>query len=139
MKQFKDAKGREWSLTVNVGAAKRVRDLTKVDLFNIFASEAEKVFSDPVLLVDMLWVLCMDQAKERGVTDENFGESLYGDAIEHATLALMESVADFFPSSRRAILLKSLEKSTAAAKTLEAKAMEALEKIDLTNLQPVTK
>ena len=136
---FKDAEGRDWKIVFNVGTAKRVRSMTTVDLFNIYAAEAQRVFSDPVLLVDVLWAVVIDQAKERGVSDVSFGESLYGDAIEHATMALMEAVADFFPSSRRLILQKSLEKSATAAKALEAEALAKLDAIDVTSLLAATK
>jgi hypothetical protein len=141
LKKFIDASGREWSIVVNVGTAKLVRDLTQVDLFNLFSSEAQRVFSDPILLVNVLYVLVSSQCKERAVTEESFGESLYGDAIENASTAMLEEVANFFPSGRRQIALKTLQKTTAAQKEMEAKAMTAIEALDLSqiSLNPATK
>jgi hypothetical protein len=134
MKKFKDVEGRDWQIVVNVGSAKKVRDLTGVNLFDLFQSEAQRVFSDPCLLVDVLFVLCQEQCRERSITDEAFGRGLVGDAIEHAAEALLGEVADFFPSRRRTILRATMAKSEQMAVQLEAKALEAIEKISLQSL-----
>lgn len=148
MKTFKDNSGREWKLTVNVGTAKQVKDRLGVDLFRLFDTEAERLFSDPCLLVDTLYVLCEKQCKEFTVTeggntrplnDAEFGEAMFGDAIEHAAEALLNEVLDFFPSSRRKILREVVNKSEAAAKIMEAQAIEAIQKLDVTQLLSSTK
>jgi hypothetical protein len=43
-------------------------------------------------------------------TDEEFGRSMAGDAIDFATTALLEELVDFFPRDRRRLLSKALEK-----------------------------
>lgn len=138
MHNFRDALGRDWSLVVNVGTAKKVRTLVKVDLFALYQSEAQRVFADPCLLVDVLYVLCQEQCKQRGISDEQFGEGLLGDAIEHASSALLEEVADFFPSSRREILRQTLRKSEQIAEQMTQRAQNAIEKLDATCLQMST-
>jgi hypothetical protein len=55
---------------------------------------------DPVLLCDVIYAACKPQADERQVSDEAFGASMAGDAIEHATAALLEELVDFCPSPR---------------------------------------
>jgi hypothetical protein len=144
VKQFKDATGRDWDITVNVNSAKRVRDLVSVDIFNLYSTEADRVFSDPITLVNVLYALCEEQVKQRKVVDKDgnerpmndndFGEALFGDAIEQAATAMLEEVADFFQSSRRKILRAQLEKATTVARKLEAKQMELIEKMDVDTL-----
>jgi hypothetical protein len=134
LRKFTDANGREWSITINVGTAKRVLDLAGVDIFKIFSEEATRLFSDPILLVNTIYVLVSDQCKGRDVTDAQFGEALVGDAIESAADALMQAVADFFPLSRRLIAQKTIEKSKLAAKAITDRALMELDKLDPNNI-----
>jgi hypothetical protein len=99
MKTFRDNKRRVWTLEVNVAAIKRVRGLCKVDLNSIVEVDSEnrptarlleQLSSDPVLLVDVLYAICKPEADKQGVTDEEFGEAMAGDAIEQATEALLD-------------------------------------------------
>ena len=133
MRSFTDNKGRTWSLEVTVATVKRVRALCKVDLYSIVeldknnkpsAELLERLSSDPVLLVDVLFAVCKPQADKLGITDEDFGEAMAGDAIEHATNALLEEIIDFFPEAKRVVMQRILSASRrfsdAARKKLEA-------------------
>lgn len=117
MKSFLDNAGRTWTLAVNVAAIKRVRALCDVDLTKIVELDAqgrpsaellERLANDPVLLVDVLYAVCKPEADANGVTDEAFGGAMVGDAIEHATSALLDEVVDFFPEAKRLALRKIL-------------------------------
>jgi hypothetical protein len=117
LKTFRDNKRRVWTLEVNVAAIKRVRGLCKVDLNSIVEVDAEnrptahlleQLSSDPVLLVDVLYAICKPEADKLGVSDEDFGESMAGDAIEQATEALLDEIVDFFPSAKRQVMKKIL-------------------------------
>src|SRR3954469_2738802 len=101
MKQFKDAEGRVWEISVNVMNVKRVRDLLNVDVLKLFEDEGAKVMSDPCTLVNVLYVLCQKQADAANVTDEMFGQAMVGNALEDGATALLEDVVAFFPESRR--------------------------------------
>ena len=140
LKSFTDNKGRTWMLEVTVATIKRVRALCKVDLNSIVeldknnkpsAELLERLSSDPVLLVDVLYAVCKPQADKLGITDEDFGESMAGDAIEHATTALLEEVIDFFPEAKRMVMQKILSASRkfseAARKKLEAELNDEFE------------
>ena len=70
--------------------------------------------------MDVLYVACKDQADAAGVTDEQFGRAMGGDAIEAATAALLDDLVDFFPSQRRKLLGRALAKFA----EFEAKAMK---------------
>ena len=84
----------------------------------------DRVANDPILLCDILWVLCEGQAKASGVTDEDFGSSLAGDSIEEATRAFLDELVDFFPGARRLVL----KKAVGLARRYETESRETLEK-----------
>ena len=113
MKLFKDNAGREWTITINVSAIKRVRDLLKVDLLEIVDGKLlERLIRDPVLLCDVVYAACKPDADKQNITDEEFGRAMVGDAIEMATKALLEEITDFFPCARdRANLRKVLDQT----------------------------
>lgn len=115
MKCFTDNAGRTWTLASNVDVIKRVRGLLDVDLLEIVEGKLiERLIRDPVLLCDVVYAVCKPEADAQGVSDEDFGRSMAGDAIEHATKALLEELVDFSPSPRdRVNLGRVLEKTWA--------------------------
>jgi len=124
MKTFKDNAGRTWTVGVDVAAIKRVRSLLDVDLMGAVEGKLlERLVSDPVLLCDVIYCVCKPEADSRGVSDEDFGRAMAGDAIEHATTALLEELVDFFPQARRRLLRKALAK----LRNLEARVLEVAE------------
>lgn len=103
MHTFCDNAGRVWSVEVNYSSIKACRGLLGVDLLGLldddFAGLA-KLTADAIGLIDVLYVLCRDEAAKLGVTDEDFGRALRGDALEHAADAFLADLADFFPNPR---------------------------------------
>ena len=151
MKSFTDNKGRTWTLEVTVATVKRVRGLCKVDLNSIVeldknnkpsAELLERLSSDPVLLVDVLYAVCKPQADKLGITDEDFGEAMAGDAIEQATTSLLEEIIDFFPAAKRLVMQKILSASRkfseAARKKLEAELNGEFESRVVSTLEQLT-
>lgn len=111
MKTFQDQAGRTWSIRLNVDVLKRVRALCEVDLMDAAQGTLlERLIGDPILLCDVVYAVCKEEADTKGVSDIQFGQSMAGDAIEDATKALLGELVDFFPSARRALLAKALEK-----------------------------
>lgn len=123
MKKFLDSSGREWSLNVTIGDAKRIKSNLSVDLLD--HRQITELAGDPYKLADVIYSLCGSQAKAAGVTDEQFGEGLAGDAIDDATTALLEAITDFFPKRQRpaliSLLAKIKEANTKGAELAEAK------------------
>lgn len=119
MKSFTDNLGRAWTLVVNVATIKRVRALCGVDLNSIIEVEdgkpttklLERLSTDPVLLVDVLYAVCKPECDSKNVSDEDFGAAMAGDAIENATSALLDEVIDFFPAAKRLAFRKILSAS----------------------------
>lgn len=138
-RSFTDNQNRQWPVEVNVTAVKRLRDRLGVDLLDLGgdgdAPEHRlliRLIADPVLLVDVLFVVCEDAAIERGVGDEDFGRAMAGDAIDAATRALLEEIADFTPSPReRARATKVIQTTWRAIEVaddvLDAKVDSAIE------------
>ena len=133
MRQFTDTKERVWDVELNVRQMKRVRDVLGIDLVNVIQAgkdgavatdTLDRVANDPILLVDILWVLCEGQAKAAGVTDDDFGSSLAGDSISDATRAFLDELVDFFPGARRLFLKKAVD----LARKYETENLEVLEK-----------
>ena len=124
---FKDCEGREWSLKVTVRSIQAVRAARDLDLASFDEGTMDRLATDPVLLVDVLWLLCEKQARERGVGEEQFAEAMFGDTIERAVDAMVESIAAFFPE-RKSCLLRNV---TAKVNAVRAKAERlALAKLD---------
>lgn len=100
-----DGRGRDWSTAVTVNTVRRVKQLTGVDLLEVFDGKLmAQLAIDPVLLANVLYAVSKPQADERGVSDEEFGELLAGESIERATEALVQGIIDFFPPARRSVL-----------------------------------
>ena len=132
---FSDQEGRSWSATINVKMAKRLKERLGLDVMTAFEGKLfSQLAGDPIMLGDTLYVVCQEQAAERGITDEQFGELLAGDTIERATDALIEGLVDFFPGARRQILGKVWTKqkqadgqvTQAAIKRIDSSAMDQL-------------
>ncbi len=115
MQVFKDNEGRAWVIQIHVAAIKKCRALLDVDLPNLMEDGFTKLaatVADVVKLIDILYVLCQDQANERKVTDEDFGRAMWGDVMESASNAFIKELIDFFPGAlRREGLLKVMEAS----------------------------
>jgi hypothetical protein len=120
MASFKDALGRKWQIDIDVGAIKRVRDLTGFELLSIVEQDGkplERLRDDVVLLVNVLYAICEPQANSCGpwwrkllrlpcgITDEEFGRGLRGDCISRAWELIIGGLAHFFPEARRRMLL----------------------------------
>jgi peptide subunit release factor RF-3 len=131
--------GREYIVEVNVTQLRRVKSKLGVDLLELLRGDLlAKLWDDPVLLCDVVYVLCQDQAEKAGISDEQFGCGMKGDAIDRARSALLDELISFCPSpAQRQNLsraIKAIEATLAKAQqrvkaTLDSGAMErALDK-----------
>lgn len=113
MRTFNDNAGRTWTVAINVDAMKRVRSLCDVDLMDVVSDGGkllDRLIADPVLLCDVIFAVCREEADAKGISDADFGRAMAGDPIDHATNALLEELVDFFPKARREVLAGALEK-----------------------------
>lgn len=103
MASFRDSKGNEWAIRIDVGALIDVRERTELDLPQLMRSEdvlTEFIFGDAEKPVKALWVLCEEQAKERELTERKFYRLFDSQTLEAATEALLKSVANFCQRSK---------------------------------------
>ena len=132
---FKDSMGREWSVVIDVWQLKLVRERTGFELGKLLANKMEllnTLFDDGgVQFVNVLYVLCEDQAKKVSVTDEQFGRSLGGDSLEAAFGAFWDAYLDFCPSQRREPLRKLAEKEQELRAAATIQAMKEVEAINV--------
>ena len=130
MKTFADNAARTWAINVSVSAVKRVRDMLGVNLLEIADMKSgmlDRLVTDPCLLCDILFCLVQPEAEAKGISDEDFGRALAGDALDQATDALLSEVVDFFPKGRRTVLRKILDKLAALQQKAVVTAMTRLE------------
>lgn len=132
MKTFKDNADRTWAVTINVDAIKRVRSLLDIDLMQAVEGKLiERLIGDPVLLCDIIYCVCKEDADAKGITDEEFGRAMAGDAIELATTAMLEELVDFFPQGKRQLLTKALAKLETLQETMLTVVSERLDSPEL--------
>ena len=109
MPKFTDNAGREWRLDLNMWHVKRVRDVTGIRLMDLKKDGVFAALSDPVAVVDVLWVILEKEAGARKLTQEDFAKGLVGDTFEAASDALTDAVVDLFPSPKRKLLEKGIK------------------------------
>jgi len=112
MRAFTDSAGRAWTLSLTLDAAKRVKSLLGVNLLELDKGDPPlltRLGTDVILLCDVVFAILKPQAEAAGVTDEQFGAALGGDAILAAQTAFYEEMVDFFQKLGRADLAKAVE------------------------------
>lgn len=103
MAKFTDRLKREWSLEITVHDIKQVRKGLGINLFDAFAGDYDvynQVISDVEKLVGVAFILCQDQIQAAGITEEDFGRAMAGDALRRLGDAFSEALVDFFPNAR---------------------------------------
>lgn len=130
---FSDTKGRLWTVRITGFELKRVREMTGVRLADLDDDGYQPLgalLKDVEKLIDVLYVLCLDEANERKVSDVEFGRSLAGDVLTDAAEAFRRAFEDFCPSQRR----KAMQSLASKAKVLQEKAGDlvtaAIEQVD---------
>lgn len=101
MQKFRDNAGRTWEVAIDIAGIKRVRSLLSIDILSgLDGKGLDPITRDPVVFVDILYVLCKPEADRAGLTDEEFGRGLGGDALHAASEAFTEAFISFCPNPR---------------------------------------
>ncbi len=111
--KFTDTKGDEWVVSLAVSTIKEVRSELDIDFLDLDDGRLiTRLISDPITLVDVLFVICRSQAERKNITDHDFGKRMAGDVIAMATEAMLEALVSFIPNPRdRANMSKVLAKT----------------------------
>ena len=142
MASFKDTAGRDWTVDITVQTLKRIKSALNIDLLDNQGGKGilGQMAADPILVCDILYVACQDQAEKAGVSDEDFGSALGGDALQAGIDALLEAFIGFFPNrAQRAALGRAWEKMgkltemaiEAVQETLDSGQLEAQMKTEI--------
>ena len=133
MTVFEDANKNKWTLNLNVGTAQRCKAETGVDLMNVIvvtsegiqASAIDKIAEDPSILVSVIYSLCQEQIKEKGLTEFQFAEIFTSDVIDSASDALIKEIINFSQPVKRKMLTLLYNKT----REFKAKAESQLDEI----------
>ena len=122
---FKDNEGRVWTPKVTLYEAARIKRNCNIHIEDF--DDIQRMVQDPMLLCDTLFIVCEDEAVRKGVSAENFGRSLFGDAIKAAREALLTAVSDFFSDPRaRTAFMECMETLNEESDKTIDKIMETL-------------
>jgi hypothetical protein len=136
MKEFRDELGRAWTIHVSCSSLKRVAAHAGFDIADISNGKAIDLFGGSTThLLDVLWPLVQADAESRGIGYDAFGDGIRGDAAAVATEAFKEELLSFFPTTRRNLLARLLERMEKIA--AEA-AIQAVKDIDNVRLNSVS-
>lgn len=104
MASFQDKTGRVWLVEFTVGLLEEIKRETGLDFDDVAGEEKSRLaFTEMLLggrgrkLVEVLWVICRDQAEAANVTPEQFGKLFNATTMHASQFALMEALADFSP------------------------------------------
>lgn len=107
MGTFKDTSGREWTITLTVGALKRIRSIAGLDLMPLFGGqdkqESEAVRTlllDPLRMADVVYAALKPQLDEAQIGDEAFGELLAGPVLADATQSFLDACTVFIGATQ---------------------------------------
>lgn len=111
MREFTDAAGRTWRLSLTVETFRRVRGVLGVNLGDLTASRTaggqslvNELDNDPVLLCDVLAVAMEPEVKAAGLTAAQFADAFDAATFGPAVRAFWEELADFFRLHRPDLL-----------------------------------
>jgi len=105
---FRDGAGRLWHVHIDVATLRRVKEHTGLNLTDLVCAQPHqaendclvRLLADPVLLVDVLYLVCLPEVEQRELSDQDFGRALAGDSLAEAIDALLDGLIAFFPRRR---------------------------------------
>lgn len=113
MKSFIDAQGRNWSITLNLGAAMKIRDRLGVDLLQPELGDPPlltRLGTDELLLGEVVCVLLESQFEVHNVTAEDVYKAFDGKTLQDAQEAFYQEMIHFFRQSGRTDRAQAIEK-----------------------------
>lgn len=127
MHSFKDTAGREWHLTANYANYARVKSAVDVKLYDIGTEDRKSLvqLADDFTLGAVLWSMIEPQAEARGLTPEQFYETVDGTVLREAHSALIDEMIFFCHPHQRRILEAAVRKLREA----EAKAEKTVDRL----------
>jgi hypothetical protein len=103
MAKFSDAKGRPWLVEITVGAYRRLKRDTPLDLDQLAEDGtrlAEIIYGPPFALAAVAECLLGEQVKAAGLTVDEFADAFDPATVDRFGDALLEAIVDFFLRGR---------------------------------------
>ncbi|MDD3585818.1 MAG: hypothetical protein PHQ75_01435 [Thermoguttaceae bacterium] len=113
MKTFVDTQGRTWSITLNLGAAMKIRDRLGVDLLQPELGDPPlltRLGTDELLLGEVICNLLESQFDVHKVTAEDIYNAFDGKTLQDAQEAFYQEMIHFFRQSGRTDRAQAIEK-----------------------------
>ncbi len=126
MAKFTDARGKSWLVEITIGAYRRLKRDTPLDLDKFAADGSqlvEIIYGPPFALAAVAECLLGEQVKASGLTPEEFADAFDPLTVDRFGDALMESIVDFFHRGRATGVKAALAQRLQA---INEKATEAL-------------
>jgi hypothetical protein len=122
---FTDSKNQSWTMSLTAPLVRKIQQATSINLTDLKSDPFEKLALDPLKLADVIWMLCETQATSAGLDAEQFLTQI-APHIDDAVAALEAAVTNFFPASKKSLLLSLRSQNATMTQNATTKAMEAL-------------
>lgn len=131
MHTFKDAKGDEWVIELDIAITRDIRKQLGVDLLTLDKDTIAKLTGEDSesieKLVDVISLICTEQIKRKDMDARGFASRLNGDVLDDAWDALKEELVFISRRNRKEVVAKALEKTKEMEDRVTAKRLEWLE------------
>lgn len=90
-----DRKGRLWKVQFDEGAIERIKSQTEFPITAVLLGDRpglERLVSDPVALIEVLYAICEPQIIKASLSPEEFGTSFIGDQLFYAAGAVVKAL-----------------------------------------------
>lgn len=108
MPEFVDKSQRTWEVTLDAPTCMVIRKECDPDFLKDINPHQPSTFArlagDPVLLCNIIYLICRKQMIDRGVSQEEFYTGVMGSVIDDATSALKQAIVNFSPKRTREML-----------------------------------
>ena len=131
MGSFKDNQDRTWSIDLTVGAVKRIRSSLEIDLLDLREQTFTQLSNDVLLMHDVVWLLCKEEAAKRGISEEQFGAAVVGDPVSDAIGVVLEAIPGFFHAAKKSLVTTAVTKAKVMREKAEALTAATLNDADL--------
>ncbi len=131
-KEFRDELGRVWTIHISCSSLKRIAGHAGFDIADVGNGKAIDLFGGNTShLLDVLWPLVKADAEKRGIDQDSFGDGLRGDSVSDATAVLKEELLSFFPTARRRLLHRLLDRMEKIVEQANQKAEEEIDNVQM--------
>lgn len=110
MPNFTDSQGRTWPLSISYATCKRIQSQCDINILDVAQIDHTigRMRLDNLLVGDIVLCLCSAECTARGISLDNFQDSLDGEALDCASSALLEGLASFFRRGQKGKLLTEM-------------------------------